>query len=337
MAAVTRTQVRARREREEEVLVWPDLVFIEFIAAVLFTLAFVVISALFNAPLINHANPDVTPNPSKAPWYFMNLQELLLHMHPALAGVIVPTFALVLLAAIPYVDRSNDGQGVYFGTPNSARMTIWSAVYSAWFTVWLILFDQGRHTYIWQKLTGKKWIGDWNLPDWVPGIGVALWHLAFVRNTRAIQTEWTWRIPVKGLQLGGGDGHLDWPRDFQHIPMPFNGTSWPKWGGDSGAPPPEWYQHLPGWLTGLFWYDLNLNLPAFVVEILIPTMVMVGLSALLIYLLWRVGWLRTRRDVMVALFSGFLVVYWVMTIVGAAFRGAGQDLVLPWSVPHIDG
>jgi quinol-cytochrome oxidoreductase complex cytochrome b subunit len=47
----------------------------------------------------------VTPNPSKAPWYFLNLQELLLHMHPSLAGVIVPTVALLLIAVIPYVDR----------------------------------------------------------------------------------------------------------------------------------------------------------------------------------------------------------------------------------------
>ena len=89
------SQVRPRREREEELLVWPDLVFVEFICAVLFTLSFTVMSAVVNAPLINRANADITPNPSKAPWYFLNLQELLLHMNPALAGVIVPTVALI--------------------------------------------------------------------------------------------------------------------------------------------------------------------------------------------------------------------------------------------------
>ncbi len=343
MAATTQTQVRPRREREEEVLVWPDLVFIEFIAAALFTFAFIIISAMFDAPLINRANPDVTPNPSKAPWYFMNLQELLLHMNGALAGVIVPTIALLLLAAVPYLERSSEGQGVYFGTKNSVKITIWSAVYSAWFTAWLILFDQGRHRWIFEHVTGWKWPFGKDRPGWLPNVGFvnSVWDLAFIENVRSIQTKWTWNINLFGLDPGfgpnGKNGRLDWPDDFSRIPMPFNGTSWPKWGGDHAQPPPQWYQNLPDWLTGLFWYDLNLNLPAFIVEILLPVMIMVGLPALLIYILWRVGWVNTRRDVAIALFSGFITTYWVMTIVGAAFRGQGQDLVLPWSVPHIDG
>src|SRR5438309_10928047 len=82
---------RPRRERDEEVLVWPDLVFVEFISAVLFTVLLLGLSTAINAVLLDQANSDVTPNPSKAPWYFLNLQELLLHMHPALAGVVVPT------------------------------------------------------------------------------------------------------------------------------------------------------------------------------------------------------------------------------------------------------
>ncbi len=105
------TNPRPRRERDEEVLVWPDLVFVEFIAAIFFTIILLALSAAFNAPLQDRANSDITPNPSKAPWYFLNLQELLLHMHPALAGVVVPTVALILLAIIPYIDRRNEGQG----------------------------------------------------------------------------------------------------------------------------------------------------------------------------------------------------------------------------------
>ena len=86
---------RPKREREEEVLVWPDLVFVEFISAVLFTITFVILSVLINAPLLNRANTDVTPNPSKAPWYFLGLQELLAYFHPVVSGVLVPTFVLV--------------------------------------------------------------------------------------------------------------------------------------------------------------------------------------------------------------------------------------------------
>jgi quinol---cytochrome c reductase cytochrome c subunit, bacillus type len=353
VAAVTPSQVRPRREREEEVLVWPDLVFVEFIAAATFTFSFTVLSALMNAPLINRANPDVTPNPSKAPWYFLNLQELLLHMNPALAGVIVPTVLLIILAAVPYYDRSKEGQGSWFATANSVRIAIWSVIVAVIGTGILVLFDSSKHVRFWQDrweiagITFKPSFGTWPVgsarPHWLPHSGLlfAIWDLVFVRNVRAIQTEWKWSIPVGGLQPGKGphDGRLDWPQDFTHIPIPLiNGTSWPwHWGGQSGQPPPEWYRHLPGWLTGLYPYDLNWNFPAFIVEQLIPVTLMVGLPVLLLYGLWRIGWLRTRRDICIAIFSGFIAVYFFMTIVGAAFRGSGQDLVYPWDVPHIDG
>jgi len=343
------SQVRPRREREEELLVWPDLVFIEFISAVLFTLTFTVISALVNAPLINRANPDVTPNPSKAPWYFLNLQELLLHMNPALAGVVVPTVALIVLAAIPYFDRNREGQGTYFGTLNSVRITVFSCIFAAFNTILLILLDSGKHAEAYEKITSSKWPVAKDRPSWLPDIGIvtALWDLGFSRNFRAIQTEWRWSVNLFGLdpgfspadkEAGGHNGRLDWPEDFSRIPLPIiNGTWWPKWGNSHGEPPPDWYQNLPDWLTGLFPYDLNVNFPAILVEIIIPTAFMVGLPIFLIYLLWRVGWVNTRRDVMISIFSGFIVVYWVMTIVGAGFRGAGQELVVPWDVPRIDG
>jgi quinol-cytochrome oxidoreductase complex cytochrome b subunit len=63
-------------------------------------------STLVNAPLRELANPNLTPNPSKAPWYFLGLQELLRYFHPQIAGVIIPTLILVGLAAVPYVDRN---------------------------------------------------------------------------------------------------------------------------------------------------------------------------------------------------------------------------------------
>jgi quinol-cytochrome oxidoreductase complex cytochrome b subunit len=341
--ATSPAQVRPRREREEELLVWPDLVFVEFICAVLFTFSFTIISALVNAPLINHANPDVTPNPSKAPWYFLNLQELLLHMHPALAGVVVPTVALIALAAVPYLDRSKEGQGVWFGTPNAVRISVFSGIFASALTLLLILLDSGKHAELYEKVTGSEWPTGAARPGWLPDVGIitAGWDLVFSRTFRAIQTEWQWQTDLAGLvprlQGEGGDGYLNWPQDFTRIPVPLNGTSWPKWGGEHGEPPPQWYQDLPDWITGLLPYDLNLNFPAFLVEILIPTILMVGLPILLIYILWRIGWIVTRRDVMLSIFTGFIVVYWIMTIVGAAFRGEGQELVMPWDVPRIDG
>jgi menaquinol-cytochrome c reductase cytochrome b/c subunit len=141
-AAVTPAKSPAAEQQQRLVYVWPHLVTIEFMASVLMLLSMVVVSIVLQAPLEGHANPDKTPNPSKAPWYFLNLQELLLHMHPALAGVLVPSGALALIAIIPYFDRDTRDVGKWFGTPK--------AVPIAWFTWWysclvlplLIVFDE---------------------------------------------------------------------------------------------------------------------------------------------------------------------------------------------------
>jgi hypothetical protein len=256
----------------------------------------------------------------------------------------VPTIFLIVLAAVPYLDRAKEGQGVWFGTPNAVRITVFSGIFAFFGTLILILLDSGKHAQAYEKITGSAWPVGEDRPGWLPDVGIitAVWDLVFSRDFRSIQTSWTWKTDLGGLvpllQKGEGhDGYLNWPQDFERIPIPLNGTSWPKWGNDHGEPPPQWYQDLPDWLTGLLPYDLNVNFPANLVEIIIPSIIMIALPALLIYILWRINWVNTRRDVMISLFSGFIVAYWVMTIIGAAFRGQGQELVWPWDVPRIDG
>jgi hypothetical protein len=115
---------------------------VEAVCATVFLLLLMAASVLFNAPLTARANPNQTPNPSKAPWYFLNLQELLLHMHPALAGVIVPSVALGLIAIIPYFDRDPRDVGKWFGTPKALAITWFTTWYS---TIWLfvlVLIDE---------------------------------------------------------------------------------------------------------------------------------------------------------------------------------------------------
>ncbi len=91
---------------QDKVHVWPHLLIIEFVAA-LFILAFTTIFSIFvNAPLLELANVNKTPNPSKAPWYFLGLQELLQMMHPMVAGVTIPGMGIFLLILAPYVDRN---------------------------------------------------------------------------------------------------------------------------------------------------------------------------------------------------------------------------------------
>ncbi len=90
----------------DKVHVWPHLLLIEFIAALACTAFTFVFSAFVNAPLLQLANVNRTPNPSKAPWYFLGLQELLTMFHPMVAGVTIPGMGIFVLMLAPYMDRN---------------------------------------------------------------------------------------------------------------------------------------------------------------------------------------------------------------------------------------
>src|SRR6478736_7663438 len=115
---------------DDEVMVWPSLVVVEAVCATVFLMILTLLSILVSGPLTEHANVNHTPNPSKAPWYFLNLQELLLHMDAGLAGVIVPTLALVGLAAVPYFDRSPLGVGILGTSAKGRKIAGFSAIWT---------------------------------------------------------------------------------------------------------------------------------------------------------------------------------------------------------------
>ncbi|MGH2590915.1 MAG: menaquinol-cytochrome c reductase cytochrome b subunit [Actinomycetota bacterium] len=98
---------RVEREQGDRINVWPHLLIEEFVALLVVTVGLVIFSTFVNAPLRELANPNLTPNPSKAPWYFLGLQELLRYFHPMVAGVLfAPTLVLLALAVVPYIDRN---------------------------------------------------------------------------------------------------------------------------------------------------------------------------------------------------------------------------------------
>ncbi len=341
-AAGARETVRQKRDRDQELLVWPDLVFIEFICAMIFTITFVALSTYMNAPLLNRANADITPNPSKAPWYFMNLQELLLHMDPGLAGVIVPTVLLVGLMAIPYIDRDTEGQGSWFATANAVRITVFSLVYSSIILPLLVLWDDGAFVRIYERLPylwggtyedRLTWPGDRGMffDDWgqFGNFLRVIWELIFVKKRVAIRDNWNWSMPVPFQPGSGTDGHLDWPQDFREVPVPLNGTWLFHW----SDPAKSW---LPGWARIMYPYDGHLDIPDITAAYVIPIIAMLGLPALMILILVKLGWARTVRDGMIALFTGFILVYVGLTIIGVAFRGKQQLLVPFWKVPNLE-
>jgi len=214
---------RAAVARKLTLSTWPNLLILEIIAGLFITAVLVLMSMAVDAPLRDLANPDITENPAKAPWYFVNLQELLLHMDAALAGVWIPALLVLALMVVPYVDRDLSHAGEWFGTRKGLIITVWSAVYTAVWTTALIVFDE--------KVGVRSIIGD-------PAI-------------------------------------------------------------------------MPNWV--------------------IPVGVMVGLSAILYVSILPLR--PSRREILMAYFTAFIVAYAQLTLVGSFMRGIGMHLVEPWNLP----
>ncbi len=223
MELVKGTSPMVEKGPEDTVMSWPHLLILEVLAALGTTVLLLFWSLVANAPLRELANPDVTENPSKAAWYFMSLQELLLHMNAALAGFIIPTLVLIALMAIPYIDRSKKDVGIWFASKKGRAIALWSAVYTAIWLIGLTLFDE------------------------------------YVR-VRSLISE------------------------------------------------PEIF---PGWI--------------------IPIVVIGGLTVLLYFFIRK--WRPSTREVMIGLFTAFVVSYFILTISGIFFRGLGMHLIWPWDLP----
>ncbi|MDO8586374.1 MAG: menaquinol oxidoreductase [Armatimonadota bacterium] len=107
MAVVKGKSPVVDKSPEDTVMTWPHLLIRELVASVVVMAVLLAISLVLNAPLEEHANLTETPNPAKAPWYFLGLQELV-HYSALIGGVIIPGLSLFLLAALPYLDRTPD-------------------------------------------------------------------------------------------------------------------------------------------------------------------------------------------------------------------------------------
>jgi len=121
---------------DEKVLVWPDLVYTELICMIICTLILIVWAIVLKAPLEQPATSAKAPNPSKAPWYFLGLQEMLVYYDPWMAGVVLPTMIVVGLMAIPYIDYNQQGNGYYtFAQRKFAMITFLLGFIVLWVTL----------------------------------------------------------------------------------------------------------------------------------------------------------------------------------------------------------
>ena len=135
-------------EETEKVFVWTDLVYTEFICLLLVSILLTVWSIAIPAPLEEPANPQLTPNPSKAPWYFLGLQEILVYFDPWLAGVVIPTFIILGLMAIPYIDPNPKGNGYYTFEERRSEILLFQF---GFVVLWVFMVFQGTF------LRGPNW------------------------------------------------------------------------------------------------------------------------------------------------------------------------------------
>ncbi len=141
---------------EDSVFSWPHLLIRE-LALFLAVLAVIwLVALLVPAPLEEMANPTITPNPAKAPWYFVGLQELLVYFDPWIAGVVLPSIILVGLAAIPYVDTNPAGEGEYTFRKRRFAVSIFSVGMLMWFGL-IIIGEVFR---------GPSWAWYWPWESW---------------------------------------------------------------------------------------------------------------------------------------------------------------------------
>ena len=156
MELVKRTSPLTEKEPEDTEFTWPHLVYIEFLMAIAVTIVLLVLSLLWDAPLEEVASHDTTPNPMKAPWYFLGLQELLVYFDPWIAGVVLPVFIIIGLMLIPYIDPNPRATGTY--NYRDRRFAVITFIFGLF--LWYILIVIG----VWFR--GLDWNWYWPWDDW---------------------------------------------------------------------------------------------------------------------------------------------------------------------------
>jgi hypothetical protein len=147
-----RAEVSTATDKKERVRVWPELVLRETIAVLIAIILLMILSVFIDAPLEEIADPSFSMNPSKAPWYFLGLQELLVYFTPWIAGVAIPAIVIIGLMAIPYIDvgRKDNENSVIFIYEKQIRR-----LFSDGLSIWIVLTVVGLY------FRGPNWAWQW--------------------------------------------------------------------------------------------------------------------------------------------------------------------------------
>jgi len=134
-----RTSAQVKVTDEDQVQTYPEVLFRAIVAIEMLAIALVGMALLFNAPLEGIADPSHTPNPAKAPWYFLGLQEMLHYFPPVVAGVLVPTLVVIALFVIPYFNINVEAEGLFLKDRKRRVLIFYLA--AAALSLFLLFFD----------------------------------------------------------------------------------------------------------------------------------------------------------------------------------------------------
>ena len=181
----------------DKTLTWPDLVYTELICMVALTIFLVLWGIALQAPLEQPASSTVAPNPSKAPWYFLGLQEMLVYFDPWMAGVVLPSLIIVGLMAIPYIDTNKEGNGYY---TIAQRPFAYITFQYGYLVLWTVLILLGTF------LRGPNWnfFGPyeyWDLHKLIPLNNVNLSDIVWISLLGTTKPSWILLREAPGLIL----------------------------------------------------------------------------------------------------------------------------------------
>jgi menaquinol-cytochrome c reductase cytochrome b/c subunit len=217
---------------ENTVFSFPVVLLWEIVLLLGVTLAIFLFSLFKQAPLEEIANPMVTTDPAKAPWYFVGLQELLEHMHPTLAGIVVPSVLVLFLLTLPYIDYSQTQGGVWFSTLRGRKIVIWSALYTLIAIPAYIALDNAFSLRELLRDVAPSWVAQWLLPAAILLLLVLIPWLV-LRRARANRREFVLALftvmlvsaailTISGFLFRGPGFKLYWPWEMPGGYNPWN-------------------------------------------------------------------------------------------------------------------
>lgn len=200
----------------------PDLLLRELVVGLVLIAIILLLSVFFSAPLQERANPSFSPNPAKAPWYFMGIQELLLHIHPFFSAVLLPLLFFALLIAMPYFPWQGTNAGTWFHSEKGKRLSIQSAILSLVITPLVILGDEHIFRFRQLSLDMPGFISQGLIPFVILLLTLGAYLLVLKKIKKASAIEITISmftvfvvsycvLTIVGIWFRGPGMLLDWP------------------------------------------------------------------------------------------------------------------------------